>query len=130
MTTTGKRCKEKNRRGEPCGAYVVRGSEYCYWHDPTKAKERAVARARGGYARHGRNVGRAGKPELVEIREMADVVTLLETTINDVLNLENSLQRARTIATLANVVIKALEFAALEARVCALEAVIKSEVRK
>ena len=44
MTTTGKRCKEKNRRGEPCGAYVVRGSEYCYWHDPTKAEGWVEAR--------------------------------------------------------------------------------------
>ena len=126
MTTTTKRCKEKNKRGEPCGAFVLRGSDYCFHHDPTKAKERAAARAKGGRARHGRRIGNTGRPELIEIRGMADVVTLLETTINDALSLENSLQRARTIATLANVVIKALEFATLEERVEALELALKA----
>jgi len=126
MATTSKHCKAKNKRGEPCGAYALQGSDYCFHHDPTKAKERAAARARGGYARHGRNIGKTGKPKPVEVREMADVVTLLETTINDALSLENSLQRARTIATLANVVIKALEFATLAERVEALELALKA----
>jgi len=126
MATTAKRCKEKNKRGEPCGTFVLTGSDYCFHHDPAMAKERAAARAKGGRARHGRRIGRTGKLATVEIREMADVVTLLETTINDALSLENSLQRARTIATLANVVIKALEFATLAERVEALELALKA----
>ena len=126
MTTTSKRCKAKNKRGEPCGAFTLTGSDFCFHHDPSMAKERAAARAKGGRARHGRRIGRTATLELVEIRGMADVVTLLETTINDALSLENSLQRARTIATLANVVIKALEFATLEERVEALELALKA----
>ena len=126
MTTTGRQCKATSKRGEPCGAFALRGSDYCFHHDPTKAKERAEARAKGGHARHGRRIGKMGKPGPVEIQDMADVVTLLETTINDALSLENSLQRARTIATLANVVIKALEFATLEERVAALELALKA----
>ena len=57
---------------------------------------------------------------------MADVVALLQDTINDALRLENSLQRARTIGSLAGVIIKALEYATLQERVEALEQALKS----
>ena len=85
-----------------------------------------MARAKGGYARHGRKVGKTGRPAPVSVQTMQDVVDLLERTFNDTLALENSLQRARTIATLANVVIKALEYATLEERVTALEAALQA----
>jgi len=52
---------------------------------------------------------------------MADVATLLRQTIHDTLNLENSLQRARTIGYLSGLFLKALDMAALEQRVIALE---------
>lgn len=129
MVTTGKRCKAKNERGGPCGAFALKSSDYCFYHDPTNAKERAAARAKGGRARHGRTIGKTGSPAPVELQTMADVVALLEETVNDTLALENSLQRARTIATLANVVIKALEFATLAERVEALERALKERGR-
>ena len=126
MSTTGKRqCQGKNRRGEPCNA-PAGDSGLCFWHAPARAKERAEARSRGGRARHGRTIGATGDAGPVSVQTMAEVVTLLERAVNDVLRLENSLQRARTIATLANVVIKALEFATLEERIAALEAALKT----
>jgi len=56
---------------------------------------------------------------------MQEVVNLLEQAVNDVLSLENSLQRGRTIATLANAVIKALQFATLEERLEAVEMALR-----
>jgi hypothetical protein len=57
---------------------------------------------------------------------MADVAALLQQAINDTLKLENSLQRARTIGYLAGHFLKALDMAALEQRVIALEHALKS----
>lgn len=124
MTTTT-RCKATTKSGQPCQAWAVEGSDYCFWHDPLRARERAEARKRGGKARHGRRIGTTGRPAPVSVQTMAEVVSLLERTVNDALALENSLQRARTIATLANVVIKALEYATLEERVAALEMALR-----
>ena len=97
MTSTGKKCEALTKAGTPCAAWAVEGSDFCFWHDPAQAKARAAARAKGGRARHGRHIGQTGTTEPVEIGNMADVVALLQRTINDALSLENSLQRARTI---------------------------------
>jgi hypothetical protein len=56
-----------------------------------------------------------------EITDMNDVVRLLSESINDLLELPNTITRARTIASLSNSMIKALEFAELEERVEKLE---------
>jgi hypothetical protein len=126
VTSTAKRCKATTKTGQPCAAWALAGSDFCFWHDPAKTKARAEARARGGRARHGRHIGHVGNTEPVEIRHMGDVVTLLQQTINDALSLENSLQRARTIGSLASVIIKALEYATLQERVEALEQALKA----
>jgi len=56
---------------------------------------------------------------------MQDVIDLLNRSVNDVLQLENSINRARCIATLAGVLIRALEFGELEERLAAVEAALK-----
>lgn len=130
MTTTAntanpRHCNATKTDGQPCQAWAVRGSEYCYWHDPGLAAERKAARRKGGLARHGRNIGPAGDPGVVTIFHVADVLALLERAVNDVLRLENSIQRARAIGYLAGVIVKALELADLEERVASLEAALK-----
>jgi len=115
-----RRCSATNRRGQPCQAYAGE-SGLCFWHDPARAKARAKARARGGHARHGRQIGATGAGSPVPVQSMTDVVALLEAEIGAMLTLEKSLGRGGTIARLAGVIIKALEFATLEERVAALE---------
>jgi hypothetical protein len=44
-------CPGPNREGGPCGARVQPGREWCQWHDPTRAAERAEWRRKGGKAR-------------------------------------------------------------------------------
>ena len=102
------------------------GSDFCFAHDPTKAAERKAARARGGRARHGRNLDGAGNAGPVTISTVPDVVGLLARTVNDVLTLENSIQRARAIGYLAGVIVKALEVSDLEERLTAIESVLKA----
>lgn len=121
--TTARLCKDTNERGEPCSAPVVEGSEYCFWHDPALAKERAEARKRGGYGRRQVKAGEPGEP--VQARSPQDVVALVERAINDALALENSIARARAIGYLAGVALKAQEVGELEERLEALEQAFK-----
>jgi len=121
VTSTGKRCKATTRSGEPCKAYALEGSEFCFWHDPERKAERHAARAKGGQARHGRTVKPPNGRDPVTVESAADVLPILERAINDVLALENSISRARAIGYLAGQVVKAFEVTELEQRVEALE---------
>ena len=125
MISTGRRCKATTKSGDPCAAYAGDGSDYCFWHDPAKAEERKAARQRGGQARHGRNVIPPTGGEPVEIRQVGDVLPLLERAVNDLLALENSIARARAIGYLAGVAIKTLEVSELAERVAELERVLR-----
>jgi hypothetical protein len=118
---TAPKCKAITKDGTPCQAYALAGSDYCFHHDPAQSAQRCEARSKGGHARHGRHVGPVGQAEPVELDTMADVAALLRHVINDTLKLENSLQRARTIGYLSGLFLKALDMAALEQRVIALE---------
>lgn len=40
MTRDGKKCKGKNKKGEPCGAYPLKGADYCKHHAPDNDKPR------------------------------------------------------------------------------------------
>jgi hypothetical protein len=121
------KCHAITKTGTPCNAWAGDGSDYCYHHDPALASQRRQARRRGGRARHGRRIGPTGR-ELgpVPLETMADVATLLRTTITGTLQLENSLQRARTVGYLAGLLIKALDIAHLEERIARLERVLGS----
>jgi hypothetical protein len=96
-------------------------------HNPATVKDRARARTKGGHARHGRDIGPTGDAEPVAIKNMGDVVELLTDAVNDLLQLENSIARARAVATLSNSLIRALEFAELEERVAALELALQAK---
>ena len=57
----------------------------------------------------------------VSLETVGDVVRLLEASVRDVLQLENSVSRARCIGYLASVAVKALEVSSLEERIQRLE---------
>jgi len=123
---TAPKCQATTKNGTPCQAYALAGSDYCFHHDPDQAAQRREARSKGGRARHGRHIGPVGQAEPIELGTMADVATLLRQVIDDTFKLENSLQRARTIGYLAGHFLKALDMAALEQRVIALEHALES----
>jgi len=122
VITTGQRCKATTKAGEPCRGFAVGGGGYCFTHDPGRAEERRLARAKGGAARHGRKLG--GNHEAVTLASIADLLPLLERAVNDVLSLENSVARARTIGYLAGIAVRAFELTDLAERIAAIEEVI------
>jgi len=91
-------------------------------HDPDRVQERHEARARGGRARHGRKLGAGSQgTKRVQLGTLADVVRLVERAVADLLTLENSIARARTLGYLAGIATKALQAAELEERIARLE---------
>ena len=120
MVGTSNYCQATNARGEPCGAYAVKGSAFCFWHSPERALDRKEASAAGGRSRHGRALSTvAGEP--VHLSSLGDVVSLLEQAVSDALCLENSIQRARCLGYLAGIAARALEASDLEQRIVRLE---------
>jgi hypothetical protein len=82
----------------------------------------AAARRAGGQARHGRKIGTTGDGPAVVLSSLGDVLALLERAVNDVLTLENSVNRARALGYLAGAWGALYESSELERRVAALEA--------
>ncbi len=119
----GRPCAATRANGTPCAGYAISDGPYCFAHAPDQAEQRDAARRRGGQA------GRVSVlPESdVQVRTLGDVVTLVEATINDVRAGRVDVRVANAVGYLANVAIKALEQADLEARLEALEAVLTPE---
>lgn len=119
-----RRCAALRTDGEPCRAYALEGSRFCFWHSPDRAAERDAARSKGGKARHGRDIGTTGEVDEVELDDLSDVVVILRDTLQDTLSLENSLARSRAVAYLCNTAITALQKADLDQRLEAVEAIL------
>ena len=122
VTTGNAKCTGMTSKGKPCQAWSMDDSRFCFWHDPDREEERQAAQAKGGLARHGRQIGPTGDVrEPVEVKDLGALVPLLERELNSVLTLEKSIARARCIGYLAGVSVKILEISDLAARVEALE---------
>jgi len=128
-TTTKQKCAATNARGEPCNAYAGAGSEFCFWHDPARAADRARARSKGGKARHGRHLATDDGADPVQVQDVSDILALLARALNDVLALENSIQRGRAVGYLCGQALKVLEVSELNGRLEALETIIKLDWR-
>lgn len=115
----GQKCKATTTSGEPCGAWALAESEYCYTHDPARAAERAAARRRGGYNRTAAHSADYTGPR--EVRTLADVLRVLDYALGEAVTLENGIQRGRLLVALAGEYTKALQVADLEARITVLE---------
>jgi len=123
MASTARICKATTKDGKPCQAPCVNGSEFCFWHDPGHAEERAAARRRGGHARHGRtlSLGERVDDGDRQFRTLDDMVALLEVAIRATLTLENSISRNRCLGYLARCWSDVYETGELEQRLRILE---------
>ena len=119
-------CQGRNERGEPCRQSPLRDSDYCFWHDPEHTSEAGEARRLGGLRRH-REYTVSGAYQFDGLRSVPQIRRLLEIAVLDTLGLENSVARARTLAYLAQVALKALEAGELEDRLRVLEAAVNEQ---
>ena len=95
-------------------------SGLCFWHDPAHAQEAAEASKLGGLRRRKESTV-AGAYEFEGLDSVVKITRLLEIAVVDTLSQENSIARARTLAYLAQMALKALEVGEVEERLAALE---------
>jgi len=123
------RCAGLQRDGRRCGAYPIRGEEYCLWHSPDHEEQAKEARRLGGLRRK-REKTVAGAYDVTGLSTVEDIRRLLEIAVLDALGLDNSLARARVLITAAGAAAKLLEVGELQARVQALEAALRARGEK
>ena len=114
-----KQCRAKNKNGEPCNASASENG-FCFTHDATKSKERAIARRNGGLRRITPSVAdKSLVPK--ETRTITDVMTILDYALQESLVLQNSIQRGRLLVSIAHGYIEALKVGEMEQRLEAVE---------
>lgn len=115
------RCTATATNGKRCRAGALKGSEFCFWHDPTQERERAKARKKGGQRRR---VDHAGDPFTLPetFISVTDANKLLDYILAEVLPMENSISRARVLLSIHESFLRAIEIGELEKRIAALEA--------
>jgi hypothetical protein len=118
-----KTCCATKRDQSNCQAPVRPGSEFCFFHDPSKSEERREAQAQGGRRTRIKTL-EATSPD-VKVGDCGDAIALLVQTINQVLKGEIDPRVANSVGFLANILMKALEQDKLETRIEQLEALLK-----
>ncbi len=111
-------CSFRKENGEPCRAAPLRDGDFCLMHSPEHAQEVQEARRLGGLRRR-REATLSGAYELEGLEGVEQVRRILQIALLDTLGLENSIARARTLAYLAQVIVKLLEAGEVEERVAA-----------
>jgi hypothetical protein len=116
-----RRCTARTAQGKPCRMPPMRGQARCFNHAKAVAAKRRAARAKGGSA-----------TKTAYATQPADVTTLtalqqhVGQLLADVMLRENTEKRALAAARLIEVARRLIESADLEARVAALEAVLRA----
>lgn len=98
-----------------CKASTMKGSDFCYFHDPTIADKRKETQATGG--RRGRGLYQnIGDPTLENLKQ------ILWDTLGELRHSRSELvSRARAIASVSSVLITVIQESSLESRIEALE---------
>jgi len=113
-------CKFIKPDGEQCQARAMKGSDYCFTHNPDTQIEKHLAVVKGGLA--SKKVKLDLKP--LSIKSPQEVGRLLEDTINGVRSGEIPPNIANTIGYLAGHALKALEASNLDQRVEMVESIL------
>jgi hypothetical protein len=122
-TTIATPCTARKPDGTGCKSSALPGSNFCFFHDPTKAAERREAQALGG--RHHRIKTLDATASDVKVEDFGDVVALISEIINQVRKGVIDPRVANSVGYLANVLIKAFEQNDLEKRIESLEALLE-----
>lgn len=106
--------------GEQCNAKPIKGSQYCFSHNPDTKIEKHLAVVKGGL--NSKKVNLNLTP--LSIKEAKEVAHLLEDTINGVRSGEIPPNIANTIGYLAGHALKAIELARYADKVESVERVL------
>jgi len=113
-------CKYIKTDGEQCQAKAMKGSDYCFTHNPDTQIEKHLAVVKGGL--NSKRIRLDLEP--LSIKTPQEVSRLLEDTINKVRSGEMPPNVANSLGYLAGHTLKAIETTELQDKVVELEAVI------
>jgi hypothetical protein len=121
------KCKFIKTNGETCNANPIKGSEYCFSHDPDKKEDKKKAVIKGGKNR--RTIAEYGKTMKLETAK--DIKKLIGETINLVWTGQMPAnQPANSIGFLARVFLDANEQSDMEERIKNLEDTVENYNKK
>lgn len=118
------KCYAVTATGAPCRSAAQKGSDFCFFHNPTQATKRAQARKKGGYNRHTQHFADASQLP-ASVTTLADANKILSYVLVEVIGQENTIARARVLLNLFDSYIKSFEIGELEKRIQALETISK-----
>ena len=119
---TNQRCRGLNAQGDPCNA-TPRQNGLCLWHDPDLEEAAREARKLGGQRRK-REVTIRGAYDVEGLSSIPEIRRIVEIAVADLLGMETSVARARTLLSAAQTAAKLLETGELEDRLAGLENVM------
>jgi hypothetical protein len=122
MKAPKQQCKAMKPDGSRCRAAALPDSDFCFFHDPSKAAERREAHAAGGRQNRMKTLD-TDVPD-VEIKDCKDVVALLSETINQVRKGLIDPRVANSVGYLANQVVRVLAQDELADRIERLEQLV------
>ena len=102
----------------------MRDQPYCFWHSPDHVQDATEARRLGGLRRR-REGTLAGAYDFEGLATTIDLRRVLEIAALDALGLENSIARVRSLTAIVQVGARLLEVGEFEARLEALEGVVR-----
>jgi len=121
------KCEFIKPDGTKCEAYAIKGSEFCYFHNPDISdEEKKEAQSNGGKTKA--LTLKEPLPELV-LAEPADTVLLIADTISRVRAGKLDIRTANCLGFLSDKLLKAFEVSQLNSRVEIIERVIQKKTR-
>lgn len=105
-----------------CKANAMIGAEFCFTHNPDVQDEKEMAVIKGGLALKPRKD--AELMPHISIKNVDDVMALIEDTLNRVRTEPMTHQKANCIGYLANIAIKALEVGELDDKLDLVNSII------
>ena len=121
------KCEFIKPDGTKCEAYAIKGSEFCYFHNPDISdEEKREAQSNGGKTKA--LTLKEPLPELV-LAEPADTVLLITDTISRVRAGKLDIRTANCLGFLSDKLLKAFEVSQLNSRVEIIERVIQKKTR-
>ena len=122
-------CSFRKQDGERCRSTPMRDSDLCFWHDPDHAEEAEQARKLGGQRRRREKITE-GAYDLQGLDTIEGIRRYLEVAMSDLMGLENSVARSRTMISGALAAAKLLEVGEMEERMQAVETALGPRVVK
>lgn len=117
-------CRASKLNGQPCANRALRGSRFCFFHDPDSSIKRRVAQQNGG---------KVGKRTLsimtrsdreYDITSSEDIKQILQLVLNEILRGEREPREAYAVGYLVDIASRTVAFAE---RIARLERLVQVE---